>query len=76
MKHFLFRCIKWDALQNKWESEDHTKRGNLSFAVGGKSHTDTKPWVPNMNTVRKTIKFAIAIKRLEPATNPTKNITQ
>ena len=76
VKHFLFRCTKWDALRSKWEPEDRTKRGNLSFAIGGKSHTDTEPWVPDMNTVRKTIQFAIATKRLEPATNLSINATQ
>ena len=76
VKHFLFRCTKWDALQNKWESEDCTKRGNLSFAVRGKLYTDTESWAPNMNTVRKIIQFAITIKRLEPATSLSINITQ
>ena len=76
VKHFLFRCTKWDALRSKWEPEDRTKRGNLSFTVGGKSYTDTEPWAPNMNTVRKTIQFAKATKRLEPATSLSINATQ
>ncbi len=42
-----------------------TRRGNLSFYLGGKTPFDPDPWTPDMNAVRTTIKFAIATGRLD-----------
>ena len=42
-----------------------TRRGNLSFYLGGKAPTDPATWTPNVNAVRATIKFAITTGRLD-----------
>ena len=42
-----------------------TQRGNISFHLGGKTSMDGKSWVPNMDAVRATIRFAIATGRLD-----------
>ena len=45
-------------------AQTNTRRGNLSFYLGGKAPSDPETWTPNMETVRATIKFAIATGRL------------
>jgi hypothetical protein len=42
-----------------------TGRGNMSLYLGGKAATDDAQWTPNMDTVRATIRFAIATGRLD-----------
>lgn len=65
VKHFLFRCSKWDEIRKQ-----HLPRnaGNLSFSVGGKGAGDPPNWQPNMEAVRATISFAIATGRLNVET--------
>jgi len=46
-------------------AQTDTRRGNLSFCLGGKALSDPETWKPNMEAVRATIKFAIAIRRLD-----------
>jgi len=42
-----------------------TRRGNLSFHLGGKAPTDPETWTPNMDAVRATTKFTLATERLD-----------
>jgi hypothetical protein len=42
-----------------------SRRGNLSFFLGGKSRSDPERWQPDMKAVHAAIKFAIATGRLE-----------
>ncbi|KAF1969407.1 hypothetical protein BU23DRAFT_477277, partial [Bimuria novae-zelandiae CBS 107.79] len=45
-----------------------TLRGNLLFYLRGRVKTDpVKEWTPNIEAVKATIRYAIAIKRLEIA---------
>jgi hypothetical protein len=65
VKHFLFRCMRWDTLRTPILEQTETRRGNLSFYLGGKAPSDPDTWSPNMDAVRATIKFAIATGRLD-----------
>ncbi|KNB17502.1 hypothetical protein FOXG_15024 [Fusarium oxysporum f. sp. lycopersici 4287] len=66
VEHFLFRCVKWMAQRKEIMLQCvEEKRGNLSFHLGGKAASDGQKWTPNMETVRATIRFAIATGRLE-----------
>jgi hypothetical protein len=65
VEHFLFRCTKWTALRGEMLQCTDTRRGNLSFYLGGKSSSDSTKWRPNMEAVRATIRFAIATGRLD-----------
>jgi hypothetical protein len=65
VKHFLFRCARWDAYRTQMLAQTDTRRGNLSFCLGGKAPSDPETWTPNMDAVRATIKFAIATGRLD-----------
>ena len=65
VEHFLFRCIKWIAYRGEMLRCTDTRRGNLSFYLGGKSPSDNTKWQPNMAAVRATIRFAIATGRLD-----------
>lgn len=38
VKHFLFRCTRWDAYRTQMLAQTDTRRGNLSFYLGGKHH--------------------------------------
>jgi len=64
VKHFLFRCTRWDAQRAQMLEQKDMRRSNLSFYLGGKSPSDTDKWRPNMNAVRATIRFATITKRL------------
>lgn len=46
-------------------AQTDTRRGNLSFYLGGKALSNYKTWKPNMDIVRVTTKFVITIERLE-----------
>jgi exonuclease III len=63
--HFLFRCRKWTTQRMEMLQCTDTRRGNLSFYLGGKAPTDDTKWTPNMDAVRATIRFAIATGRLD-----------
>lgn len=65
VKHFLFRCTRWTSQRILMLQQTEDRRGNLSFALGGKTPTDKDPWTPNIGAVRATIKYAIATGRLE-----------
>jgi hypothetical protein len=62
IKHFLFRCTRWNAYRTQMLEQTDTRRGNLSFYLGGKSPYDTEKRRLNMNAVRATIKFTMATK--------------
>lgn len=66
VEHFLFRCTKWTAMRDIMNQCTESKRGNLSFFLGGKARSDTERWQPDIKAVRATINFAIATGRLEP----------
>ena len=63
--HFLFRCRKWTAHRTEMLQCTHTCRSNISFFLGGKSHSDDQNWTPNLEAVRASIRFAIATGRLD-----------
>ena len=65
VKHFLFRCTKWEAYRTQMMAQTNTRRGNLSFYLGGKTSSDPETWTPNMDAVQATIRFAIATGRLD-----------
>jgi ribonuclease HI len=65
VEHFLLRCIKWTALRDGLLQCTETRRGSLSFYLGGKAPSDPKVWMPDMKAVRATIKYAMATGRLE-----------
>jgi ribonuclease HI len=64
VEHFLFRCVKWTELRTRMLQYTDTRRGNLSFYLGGKATSDPENWTPDMNAVRATIGYAIATHRL------------
>jgi hypothetical protein len=76
VKHFLFRCTRWDAQRTKMLAQTDTRRGNLSFYLGGKAPSDPEMWAPNMDAVRATIKYAIATGRLNTETEQAANTPQ
>jgi ribosomal protein S16 len=65
VEHFLFRCRRWMAHRTEMLQCTDTHRGNISFYLGGKSLYDDDKWIPNMNAVRATIRFAMATGRLD-----------
>lgn len=64
VKHFLFRCTRWDEHRRELFAQTNTRRGNLSFYLGGKAPSDSEKWAPNMDAVRATVKYAMATGRL------------
>ncbi len=64
VEHFLFRCRNWTAHRIEMLQCTKTLRGNLSFYLRGKSLSDDAKWMPNMQAVHATIRFAIATGRL------------
>jgi hypothetical protein len=46
-------------------AQTDTRRGNLSFYLGGKAPSDLETWTLNMDAVRAIVKYAIATGRLE-----------
>ena len=65
VKHFLFRCTMWDSHRAPLLQQTDTRRGSLSFYLGGKGPSDPENWTPNMDAVRATVKYAISTGRLE-----------
>jgi ribonuclease HI len=76
VKHFLFRCARWDAQRTEMLAQTDTRRGKLSYYLGGKAPSDPETWAPNMDAVRATIKYAIATGRLNTETEQTANTQQ
>ncbi len=65
IKHFLFYCAQWETQRRNRMQQRESKRGNLSFFLGGREPTDQDDWKPDMKAVRATIKFALETKRLD-----------
>jgi hypothetical protein len=57
-------------------AQTETRRGNLSFHLGGKAPSDPEKWTPNMDAVRATIKFAIATGRFDTEVEQAANTPQ
>ena len=53
-----------------------TRRGNLSFYLGGKAPSDPERWTPNMDAVRATIKYAMTSGRLDTEPEPLMGTSQ
>ena len=64
-KHFLFTCPQWTQQRTQLYNHTETRRGSLSFFVGGKTTSDPVDWKPNIAAVRAAIKFAQATNRLQ-----------
>ena len=65
-KHFLFRCSQWDEQRRQLFQNAGSRRGCLSFFLGGRAPSDQeKDWKPNMAAVRAVIKYAAATERLK-----------
>lgn len=67
VEHFLFRCRRWTAYRTEMLQCTNTHRSNISFYLGGKSPSDNQDWTPNLESVRASIRFAIATGRLDIA---------
>ena len=65
VEHFLFRCRLWNRHRPEMLDQTEIARGNLSFYLGGNGPTDSKEWAPNIDGVRATVKYAMAIGRLD-----------
>lgn len=65
VEHFLFRCTKWMSYRTQMLQSTDTRRSNLSLYLGGKARTDPDNWAPDLSAVRKTIKYAMATRRLQ-----------
>jgi len=76
VEHFLLRCARWTALREDMLQCSMTRRGSLSFYLGGKVPSDSKHWSPDMKAVRATIKYALATGRLEPKEEERPDATQ
>jgi len=57
VEHFLFRCIKWEEAREKLATVTSDKQNDLSFHLGGKSAADDAKWMPDLRSVRATIRF-------------------
>ena len=60
VNHFLFRCTNWDTLRTQMLQQTETRKGSLSYFLGGKARSDPKDWTPVLSAVRATIKYAAA----------------
>jgi hypothetical protein len=65
VEHFLFRCTQWTGMREGMNQCTESRRGNLSFFLGGKSPSDPDRWQPDMKAVQTVIKYAMATGRLE-----------
>jgi hypothetical protein len=48
--------------------QTNTRRGTLSFYLGGRAPSDTEQWVPNMEAVRATVQYVIDTGRFDTET--------
>ena len=76
VKHYLFRCKRWEEHRVQMLAQTNTRRGNLSFYLGGKARSDSEKWAPNIDAVRATIKYAMATERLNTETEQATNTPQ
>ena len=70
VEHFLLRCQRWDIYRQQMLQRTDLRRGSVPFFLGGKTQLDDDKWTPNIEVVKATISFAIAIGRLEPEDRP------
>ena len=68
VKHFLFRCSRWTNPRLRLLQETESRRGCLSFFLGGKTLSDPERWAPNLKAVKATIEYTKASKRLDQET--------
>ena len=68
IEHFLFRCTRRTTYRTQMLQQTETRRGSLSFYLGGKARSDPEQWKPNMDAVRATVKYTIATGRLDVET--------
>ena len=68
VKHFIFRCPKWDNQRRQLLQQIGNRKGCLSTALGGKAASDPQTWKPDLNIVKSTIAFALATGRLDQET--------
>jgi len=64
VEHFLFRCTRWDQYRETMLQHTTTKKGSLSYFLGGKAASDPLSWKPSLAAVRATVQYAIATGRL------------
>jgi hypothetical protein len=65
VEHFLFNCLLWEMYRERLLEQTETRRGSLSYCLGGKALFDPRSWTPNTEAVRTSIKYAIATGRLD-----------
>jgi hypothetical protein len=65
VEHFLFNCPLWETHRECFLKQTETRRGSLSYFLGGKAPSDPRRWTPTIETVQTTIKYAIATGRLD-----------
>lgn len=68
--HFLFKCNRWSRQRQTLRREGPTRWGDISYYLGGWSGREQldgskDKWSPNLDTVKATIAFARATKRLD-----------
>ena len=64
VEHFLFRCTRWDQHRQSMLRHTTTKKGSLSFFLGGKAVSDPVIWTLNIAAVHATVQYAMATGRL------------
>jgi hypothetical protein len=64
VEHFLFRCTRWDRYRETMLRQTNSKKGCLSFFLGGKAASDPSSWKPSLPAVRATVQYALATGRL------------
>jgi hypothetical protein len=75
VEHFLFNCSLWDTHRECLLEQTETRRGSLSYYLGGKAPSDPLNWRPDIEVVRSTIKYAIATGRLDKEVEHTVTLT-
>ncbi len=65
VEHFLFRCTKWTGQRTQLLQCSDTRRGNLSYYLGGKGASDSEKWAPDTEAVRATVRFTMKTGRLD-----------
>ena len=66
VKHFLFQCTQWDRQRHQLFQETDSRRGCLSFFLGGRAPSEPeKNWKPTISAVRAAVEYAIVTERLK-----------
>ena len=67
--HLLFTCSKWQQLRENMRGVHGKRYSELSYALRGCSDAERdgqlSKWKPDLKTVKATIKFVLATKRLD-----------